>query len=125
MGKSGGKGPHMKLADERLKELDNLSLTDNERVLLRCQVAADLIHRGQYEGAREALGELWLGVGQRPTVTMLPPPIEAEVLLQSGALTGWLGSARNVSGAQEQAKDMLSEAEHKFRAQGMPAKVSE
>ena len=115
----------MNLADERLKELDNPSLTENERVLIRCRVAADLIHRGQYEGAREALGELWLGVGQRPPATKLPPAIEAEVLLQCGTLTGWLGSVRNISGAQEQAKDMLSEAERTFRAQGMPAKVSE
>jgi len=59
----------MNLADERLKQLDNPSLTEDKRVLLRCQVAADLIHRGQYEGAREALGELWLGIGQRPPVT--------------------------------------------------------
>src|SRR5215211_4733351 len=98
----------MNLADERLRELDNPSLTGNERVLLRCRVAADLIHKGQYEAAREALGGLWLGVGQRPAVSELPPALEAEVLLQCGTLAGWLGSARNVSGAQEQAKDMLS-----------------
>src|SRR6201986_5086896 len=115
----------MNLADERLKQLDNPSLTENERVSLRCQVAADLIHRGQYEAAREALGELWLGVGQRAPVRNLPPTVDAEVLLQCGALTGWLGSVRNVSGAQEQAKDMLSEAERKFRSQGIPVKVSE
>src|SRR5215216_5197876 len=115
----------MTLADERLKELDNPALTAEERALLRCQVAADLIHRGQYEAAREALGELWLGVGQRPPARRLPPAVEAEVLLQCGALTGWLGSVRNVAGAQEQAKDMLSEAERKFRSQGMPAKASE
>jgi tetratricopeptide (TPR) repeat protein len=115
----------MNLADERLKQLDNPSLTKSERVLLRCQVAADLIHRGQYEAAREALGELWLGVGQRPPVRNLPPDVDAEVLLQCGTLTGWLGSALNVSGAQEQSKDMLSEAGRKFRSQGMLAKVSE
>jgi len=115
----------MNLADERLKELDNPSLTETERVLLRSRVAADLIHRGQYEAAREVLGELWLGIGQRPPISKLPPAAEAEVLLQCGTLTGWLGSARNVSGAQEQAKDMLSEAGRKFRSQGMPAKVSE
>jgi tetratricopeptide (TPR) repeat protein len=115
----------MNLADERLKELDNPTLTDNERVLLRCAVASDLIHRGQYEAARETLGELWLGVGQRPAVSKMPPAIEAEVLLQCGTLTGWLGSARNVSGAQEQAKDMLSEAERKFRAEGILTKASE
>jgi hypothetical protein len=50
---------------------------------------------------------LWLGVGQRPPVSKLPPGVDAEVLLQCGTLTGWLGSARNVAGAQEQAKDML------------------
>jgi tetratricopeptide (TPR) repeat protein len=115
----------MNLADERLKELDNPSLPEDGRVLLRCRVAADLIHRGQYETAREALGELWLGVGQRPPERNLPLAVEAEVLLQCGTLTGWLGSVRNVSGAQEQAKDMLSEAARTFRAQGMPAKVSE
>jgi tetratricopeptide (TPR) repeat protein len=115
----------MTLADERLKELDNPSLTADERVLLRCAVASDLIHKGQYEAAREALGELWLGVGQRPPVRKLPPAVDAEVLLQCGTLTGWLGSVRNVSGAQEQAKDMLSEAERKFRSQGMLKKASE
>ena len=113
----------MNLADERLKELDNLS--ENERVLLRCQVAADLIHRGQYEAASEALGELWLGIGQRPPVDSLPPEIGAEALLRCGILTHWLGNARNVSGAQEQAKDMLSEAAQIFRSQGMLTKVSE
>jgi len=115
----------MTLADERLRELDSLSLTPDERVLLRCAVASDLIHKGQYEAAREALSELWLGIGQRPAVSKMPPAIDAEVLLQCGTLTGWLGSVRNVSGAQEQAKDMLSEAERKFRSQGMLKKASE
>jgi hypothetical protein len=48
----------MNLADERLKQLDNPSLTESERTLLRCRVAADFIHKGQHEAAREALGEL-------------------------------------------------------------------
>ena len=64
----------MTLADERLKELDNPSLAENERTLLRCRVATDLIHKGQYEAAREALGELWLGIGERPLVGKRPPP---------------------------------------------------
>src|ERR1051325_9805847 len=115
----------MNLADERLRQLDNPSLTESERVLLRCQVAADLIHRGQYEGAREALGELWLGVGQRPPKRNLPPAVDVEVLLQLGALTGLLGSVHNVSGAQDEPKDMLSEAARTFRAERRPAKVSE
>jgi tetratricopeptide (TPR) repeat protein len=117
--------PHMNLADERLKELDNPSLTENERTLIRSQVAGDLIHRGQYEEAREVLGGLWLGIGQMPPVGNLPPAVAAEVLLRCGTLTRHLGNVRNVAGAQERAKDMLSEAARAFRAQGMPAKVSE
>ena len=115
----------MTLADERLRELDNPTLTDSERILIRCRVAADLTHAGQYEAACEALGELWPGVGQSPPVNKLPPAVDAEVLLRCGTLTRLLGNVRNVSGAQERAKDMLSEAQRKFRAQGMPAKASE
>ena len=115
----------MNLADERLRELDNPTLTEDERVLLRCEVAADLIHKGQYEAAQEALGELWLGTGQRPPVRNLSPALSAEVSLQCGTLTSWLGKVRNVAGAQEQAKDMLSEAARTFRAVGIPVKVSE
>ena len=67
----------MTLADERLRELDNPSLTENERVLIRCRVAADLTHKGQYEAAREALGELCPGIGERPDVHRLPPDVAA------------------------------------------------
>lgn len=115
----------MNLADARLKALDNPSLSAEQRALIRCGVAADLMHAGQYEGAREALGELWLGVGQRPPAGTLPPAVEAEVLLQCGTLTGLLGGALNVAGAQEQAKDMLSEALRLFRSQGNYRKVAE
>jgi tetratricopeptide (TPR) repeat protein len=115
----------MNLAEERLKELDNPSLTRNERAAIRCRIAADFIHAGQYEAARDALGELWPGVGERPEVKRLPPATAAEVLLQCGALTGWLGSVRNVPGAQEQAKDLLSEALREFQSQGQHQKASE
>ena len=115
----------MTLADSRPKELENPSLTADERILLSCRVAADFIHTGQYEVARETLGELWQGVGQSPDVKNLPPVTAAEVLLQCGVLTGWLGSVRSVEGAQERAKDLLSEALRKFQSQGQHHKVSE
>ena len=115
----------MNLADERLKELDNPSITEDEHTLIRCEVAADLTHKGQYEAAQEVLGGLWLGVGQRPPVSTLPPVVHAEVLFRCGTLTRLLGNVRNVAGAQEQAKDMLSEAARTFLALEMPAKVSE
>ncbi len=115
----------MTLADECLRELGNPSLTDNGRILLRCAVASDLIHKGQYEAAREALGELWSGVGEKPDVKGLPPVLSAEVLLQCGVLTGWLGRIRSVEGAQGKAQDLINEALRKFQSQGRREKVSE
>ncbi len=115
----------MNLTDERLKELDNPSLTENERILMRCRVAADLIHKGQYEAARQALGELWSGISERPDVKKLPPVVAAEVLLQCGVLTGWLGRVRNIAGAQEKAQDLITESLRKFKTQGRNEKVSE
>jgi tetratricopeptide (TPR) repeat protein len=105
----------MTLTDERLKELDKPSLTADERALLRSQVAADLVHRGQYEAAREALGDLWRGVGEHPDVEGLGDRAAAEVLLHAGVLSGWLGK---VKGAQEAAKDLISESAALFEKVG-------
>jgi tetratricopeptide (TPR) repeat protein len=55
----------------------------------------------------------------------MPSAEAAEVLLQCGVLTGWLGSARTVSGVQEQAKDLISEALRIFQFEGRYEKVSE
>jgi tetratricopeptide (TPR) repeat protein len=105
----------MNLADERLKELDNPSVTADERAMLRAQVAADLIHKGRYEAAHEALGELWRGMGQRPNVEGLGDRVAAEVLLQAGVLSGWLGKMK---GAQDAAKDLISESAALFERLG-------
>lgn len=115
----------MALADERLKELDNPSLTDDERVLLRCAVASELIQKGQYEVARETLGGLWTGVGEKPDVKGLTPVLAAELLLRCGVLTGWLGRTGSVEGAQEKAQDLITEAFRKFQSQGRHKKASE
>jgi tetratricopeptide (TPR) repeat protein len=115
----------MNLTDSRLKELDNPLLTQNERILLRCRLASEFIHVGQYEVAREALGELWPGVGKRPDTEKLKPRVVAEVLLQCGVLSGWLGEARRISDAQEKAKDLLFESLRVFKADHQHAKVSE
>lgn len=60
--------PHMALTDNLRRRLDNPNLTADERALIRCRAAAELIHSGQYETAREALEDLWGGVGVRPNV---------------------------------------------------------
>lgn len=115
----------MDLAAELLSQLDNPTLTANQRVLIRCRAAASLIHAGQYEAARDALGDMWQGVGQRPFVEGLKREVVAEVLLQSGVLSGWLGSARNMSGSQEAAKNLISEAQRIFNGLRLPVKVAE
>jgi tetratricopeptide (TPR) repeat protein len=111
----------MTLADERLRELDNPSLTTDERALLRSEVAADLIHKGQYEAAREALGELWRGTGERPNLEGLGERAAVEVLLQAGVLSGWLGKAK---GAQGAAKDLISESATLFEKLGEPNRAA-
>ena len=114
----------MNLADERLKELDSPSLAADERALLRCEVAADLILRGQYEEARDALGELWRGIGQRPNVEGLEEGTSAEVLLQAGVLSGWLGACKQVADAQESAKNLISESAALFESLGETARAA-
>jgi CheY-like chemotaxis protein/Tfp pilus assembly protein PilF len=115
----------MRLTEDTLKQLSDPNLTADERALLRCRLAADLIHTGQYETARDALGDLWQGVGERPGLTGLEPQTAAEVLLQCGVLSGWLGSVRQIPGAQERAKDLLTDAQRRFQSQGRTAKVAE
>ncbi|MGA9997134.1 MAG: response regulator [Pyrinomonadaceae bacterium] len=115
----------MNIADERLQELDDLTLTRNQRALLRCRLAAEFIHKGQYELAQQALGAFWHGIGKRPSLKGLSIAAQAEVLLQCGSLTGWLGSARQVHDAQDKARDFLVEAIRIFSSQRLTARVSE
>jgi len=116
--------PHMTLADERLRELDNPSLTEDERALRRCDVASDLMLRGQYESAREVLGDLWRGIGQRPNAERLNERATAEVILQAGVLSGWLGACQQVAGAQEAAKNLISESAALFESLGETARAA-
>src|SRR5262249_21853791 len=67
----------------------------------RCERACALERAGDYEGARAALGKLWTRIGERPIVDELLPETRAEVLWRVGALSGWLGSANQIAGAQE------------------------
>ncbi|MBA3240396.1 MAG: tetratricopeptide repeat protein [Acidobacteria bacterium] len=115
----------MDLASDKLKQLDNPTLTPDQRALIRCQAAAGFIHAGQYEAARDALGDMWQGVGRRPFTEALKKATTAEALLQCGVLSGWLGSARNMSGSQEAAKDLISEALRLFESLKQPVKVAE
>ena len=43
---------------------------------------------------------------------------KAQVLLRVGALTGWIGSASQIEGSQEMAKDLISESIRIFQDLG-------
>ena len=74
-----------------------------------CLKAKMLEDSGEYEAAAEALGVLWLGIGERPDIEEFPAIERAEILVRVGSLTGWLGSSNQVEGSQEAAKDLIGE----------------
>src|SRR5215211_4880652 len=91
-----------------LHQIADPSLTHEERARLRCRLAKALEDTGNYEAAREAMGDLWSQVGQPPVLEGLSFATAAEVLLRSGTLTGWIGSVKQIEGSQEAAKNLLS-----------------
>lgn len=79
-----------------------------------CDSARQLEDSGEYTKAAEALGDWWQGVGIRPDVDGLPDGQKAAVLSRVGALSGWLGSMKQIPDSQEKAKDILSESADLF-----------
>jgi tetratricopeptide (TPR) repeat protein len=114
----------MNLTDELLR-VENSSVSLSEQALLYCQRAKELQEAGKYDEARAALGGLWRAVGERPHVEGLEELAKAEVLLRTGALTGFIGSSRGVEGAQEAAKNLLSESVNLFNAAGATEREAE
>lgn len=94
-------------------------------VLECCERARALEYAGQYEAARELLSVWWRRVGERPNLEGLNEREAAEVTLRVSCLTIWLGSARQVEGAQELALDLLSECARTFDSLGLEALLSE
>lgn len=88
-----------------------------------CALVSVFIYAGQFEEAREELGDLWPGLGERPE-TKFSPEVNAELLLQCGTLTGWLGSAKQID-VQEKAKDIITEALEIFQSLKNAIKVAE
>jgi tetratricopeptide (TPR) repeat protein len=115
----------MHLANELLRELDTPGLSLNERGRLRCRLARQLEQAGDFEAAREALGELWQGEGARPLLEGLDDETKAEVLLRVGALTGWIGRATQIEGSQEMAKDLIGESARVFERLGKRNRIGE
>lgn len=115
----------MKATNELLHRIADPTLTHNQRAQLRCQLAKQLEEAGNYEAAREAMGELWRGVGHPPMIEELDPEAAAEVLLRAGVLTGWIGSSKQIEGAQETAKNLISESAALFEMLQDAEKIAE
>jgi tetratricopeptide (TPR) repeat protein len=115
----------MDLASHLLQLLDNPSLGILEQAQLRCRLARELEEAGDYEAARRAMGPLWQRIGERPLIDSLDERTAAEVLLRAGTLSGWIGSASQVEGAQEIAKDLISESATIFESLGETARTAE
>jgi tetratricopeptide (TPR) repeat protein len=96
-----------------------------EDVLPLCELAKNLEEAGEFDQAAETLRPFWKGLLNRPETTGLEQDAKAELILRSGTLTGWLGSAKQVSGAQEVAKDLISESAALYETLGASEKVAE
>src|SRR5258705_2520318 len=106
-------------------QIDTITNTTTEHVLALCAGAKGLEEVGKLEDARQLLSEFWQRIGDRPKVEGLDEPVKADLLLRVGALSGWLGSARQIPGAQETAKDLISESSAIFEKLALTEKIAE
>lgn len=95
---------------ELLQQLQDPNLAIDERALLRCRLAKQFEEVGNYDAAREVLGELFGSIGDPPNLEHLNQQTAAEVLLRVGTLTGWIGSTHQIEGSQETAKDRITQS---------------
>jgi len=115
----------MDLETELLRQINDSTLSCNERAWLRCELARKLEEAGNYDAAQEALGGFWQRIGERPNLEGLDQHTAAEVLLRVGVLFRWVGSTRQLKDAQEKAKDLISESISIFETLQNTEKVAE
>jgi tetratricopeptide (TPR) repeat protein len=114
----------MKIEASPLSQLENRNLSRDYRAELRCQLSRELEDKGDYEAARQIMGELWRRIGERPHVEELEQSAAGEVLLRAGVLTGWIGSKDQIK-AQEIAKNLITESITVFQSLNYGKKVAE
>src|ERR1051325_10736297 len=100
----------MSISSRLLHQIADPTLTQDERARLRCQLAKELEDVGNYDAAREVMGELWSRVGEYPVLDGLEEETAADVILRAGTLTGWIGSTKQIEGAQETSKNLIIES---------------
>lgn len=108
-----------------LHQIQDPGLSFEDRIELRCELAKNLEEEGKYEAAQEMMLEVWREIGQKPVLEGLTDKTQAEVLVRVGALSGWIGSANQIDGAQEQAKDLIYQGLRIFETLNQPPKIAE
>jgi tetratricopeptide (TPR) repeat protein len=115
----------MDLQASLLRQLENKSLSLDQQAELRCQLAREYEDKGQYEAARQAMSGLWQRISEHPAIEGLESRTAAEVLLRAGVLTGWIGSCNQVEGAQETARNLITESLTIFQSFKHGKKIAE
>ena len=115
----------MQLHKTTTNEISGFEPVLSDEARLRCAQAKEQEEAGNFEAARQLLHGFWQRVGERPELRGLDEAASAEVLLRAGTLTGWIGSARQIAGAQETAKDLISESAGLFERLGLDERVAE
>jgi tetratricopeptide (TPR) repeat protein len=104
---------------------EGTAVTHDQEVVARCVAAKRLEEAGDYDAARLLLGSVWERVGERPRLDGLTEIAAAELLLRAGSLSARIGSAHQIEGAMEIAKDLISHSSRIFEKLGMPERVAE
>jgi len=113
------------MESETLLKPEGSAAHTERSVEVACRAAKELENIGEYEAAFAVIAPFWPGIGERPRTEGLSKVEEAELLLRAGSLTGWLGSSRQVPGAQKFAKTLISEAIKSFEELGLSERVAE
>lgn len=115
----------MKMKQQQTIQIEAPASGLSQRVAILCAQAKQLEEAGRFADARVVLHDFWQRLGDRPRLDGLDNLAQAELLLRVGTLSGWLGSAGQIPGAQEIAKDLLSESATLFAKLNLQEKVAE
>lgn len=96
-----------------------------EQADISCRLAKQLEKAGDYDGACEALSIFWPERDKLPRLEGLDDLRRAEILLRSGALAGWRGSAEQAEGDQETAKNLITRSIELFAGFEQPVRLAE
>jgi tetratricopeptide (TPR) repeat protein len=105
--------------------MDTQSPSLDYRAERACEQAKLHENKGNYEEAWRSLSAHWPHFGERPQLTGLAPSVAAEVLLRAGVITSAIGGKNQLPGAQESAKNLISESISIFQSLNYQPKIEE